>query len=233
MSQSQMLYRLQLIDTQLDLARLRASDIELILSGNSELQQAEIALTNAEHNLEIEKIHLNKAEQVVADQRIKIEQTEAALYGGKIHVPKELQDLQKETAALKRHIVILEDRQLEHMISLEDSTAHLMKASGLVDKIKASWIEQTTNLNNELNQQINLINRLESERTSAVAPLPADILAIYTQLRKQRNCVAVVKISAKACPACGTTLSPAVLQSVQSSPILIRCPTCNRILYPG
>ena len=93
MSQPFKLYRLQLLDSKLDKCRARLDEIESILSDNSEISKAttknDIALKSLE---EVQKA-LNVAENNVKKQRLKIEQTEATLYGGKVRDPKELQEL--------------------------------------------------------------------------------------------------------------------------------------------
>ena len=58
------------------------------------------------------KTSLRVAEAEAEAQKIKIEHTEASLYGGSVHNPKELQDLQRDVASLKKHLTTLEERQL-------------------------------------------------------------------------------------------------------------------------
>lgn len=233
MSQAQILYRLQQIDSQLDQAQSRITEINRTLAGSTELEQAKADLDAASNQLNGELHNLHKAEQIVQDQSIKIEQAEKALYGGKIRLPKELQDLQSDVAALKKYKVVLEDRQLEHMEAVESAQDRLHEAESVVDQVQASWTAQTAHLRAELSQVLINLTRLEAERTAALSPIPLELLTIYDTLRKQRNGISVVKISGKSCTACGTTLSPAVVQSVQSSANIIRCPSCNRILYSG
>ena len=233
MSQSQTLFSLQQIDTQIDQTHSRIEELGRILSGNTQLQQCELDHAQAEQHFNTEIRSLQGAEQLVLEQQIKIEQTEAALYGGKIHVPKELQDLQNELASLKRHLVVLEERQFDCMVKVEEAQAKVDATSKLVDEIKASWIEKTANLQHEVTQLELQIDRLAAERAAALTSVVAEILPTYEQLRKQRKGVAVAKISAKSCGACGATLTPAILQAAQSSSTIIRCPTCSRILYSG
>jgi len=233
MGQSQMLYRLQQIDSQLDQAHNRVSEIERTLAINNELEQAKANLSEARQQLNAEHSALRIAEQLVQEQCIKIEQSEAALYGGKIRLPKELQELQNEVVSLKKYLVVLEDRQLEQMEVVEAAQDGINEAEAIVNQLEASWSEQTAHLKHELSQIQIRINRLEAERSAALSPVTFELLTIYENLRKQRNGVAVAILSGKSCAACGTTLTPAVVQSVQSSPTFIRCPSCNRILYSG
>ena len=61
---------------------------------------------------------LKLSESEVEKQQIKIQQTEASLYGGKVHNPKELQDLQKDIVSLKRHLETFSQRQLQKAFAI-------------------------------------------------------------------------------------------------------------------
>jgi ElaB/YqjD/DUF883 family membrane-anchored ribosome-binding protein len=95
MSLSSQLYRLQQIDTLIDQTLARLEELEKLLSDRSSVDQAEAISQKAEEALQEILKNLRHAENNVRDQRIKIEQDESALYSGKMHNPKELQDLQK------------------------------------------------------------------------------------------------------------------------------------------
>jgi len=233
MNQSSVLYRLQQIDSQLDHAKNRLHEVEVALNENTALINAQQMVSSANADLSVELKKLRNAEEAVKDVRIKIEQTESTLYGGKVQNPKELQDLQNEAAALKRRLTDLEDRQLESMLSSEDAEINVKSAINKMNDINSQIIEQNAQLSAEKTKLLNQIDRLEAERKAALVPIQNNDLILYEQLRKMRNGVAVVKVSAKACTACGTTLTAALIQSTQSPGLLVRCPTCGRILYPG
>ncbi len=233
MSQISVLYRLQQIDSQLDSARLSLQTIEQKLSDDAAIRTAKEALALLEQKHQLELKRLQAAENKSLDARIKIERSEASLYGGKIRNPKELQDLQSEIASLKRLIKTLEDNELEAMMAVEESEANLARANTALNEIEGKQSEQNASLSGEKTKVTAQINRLESERTATLPSVsPAD-LEKYEQLRKTRKGVAVVKIVSRACAACGTTLTAALVQSVQSTEQLVRCPSCGRILYHG
>jgi predicted nucleic acid-binding Zn-ribbon protein len=159
--------------------------------------------------------------------------TEKSLYSGKIQNPKELQELQNEIASLKRLMAGLEDKQLEVMLEVEESETRLMWANEELHEVQKKQIEQNAGLNAEKTKLLSDIVRLEAERNAALPTISDTDIGLYEQLRKSRNGVAVVKISSKACSACGTTLTAALVQAAQSTGQLVRCPTCTRILYSG
>ena len=116
MSRSQALYHLQQIDSKMDQAH------------NANLRKATALANKAQKALESAQKAQKQAETKVNDQRIKIEQSEAILYGGSVRNPKELQDLQSEVAALKRFLETLEERQLETMLAVDEAHAKNQEA---------------------------------------------------------------------------------------------------------
>jgi len=233
MNQSSQLYRLQQIDTLLDQTIARLDELEKLLSDRSTLAQAEEACNNAEEALQTERKKLRQAENNVLEQRIKIEQDESALYSGKMRNPKELQDLQNEVAALKRFLSTLEDRQLEIMITTEEIEAISREAKTALDKVLATMIEQQAHFNAEKTSFLKDKERLEIERQAACNALSAQELDLYTQLRKQKRGIAVARVLDRTCTACGSTLTPALVQAANSPNQIVRCSSCSRILYPG
>jgi predicted nucleic acid-binding Zn-ribbon protein len=233
MSQISVLYRLQQIDSQLDSTRMALQNIERKLNDDAVIRSAQQVVTELEQEHQMQLKSLRTAENKSHDTRVKIELSEASLYGGKIHNPKELQDLQNEVAALKRLISSLEDTELEAMLAVEESEANLVRAIKSLKEIEGKQSERNAFLVGDKTKHVAQIERLESERNATLPSISSADLALYEQLRKTRNGVAVVKISSRACTACGTTLTAALVQSVQSTEQLIRCPSCGRILYPG
>jgi predicted nucleic acid-binding Zn-ribbon protein len=233
MSQSSSLFRLQQIDSPIDQARARIKEIEIALNNNEELNKAQENVKAIEQFLQDARKSLRKTEEAVQDQRVKISQTESVLYGGKVRNPKELQDLQNDVTSLKRYLSVLEDRQLEAMIALEETELEHKKAIANLDETRARITEQQAGLRGELTQLKKNVERLEIERqVAATATNPAD-LTLYEHLRQTRRGVAIAKISSQACGACGALLTPALVQAANSPNQLVRCSSCGRILYIG
>lgn len=233
MSQPFKLYRLQQIDSQIDRTKARLKEIEMILSQDQALRLAQDEAEQAAKALDQARKDLRHAEDNVQQQRIKIEQTEAALYGGKVRNPKELQDLQNEAAALKRYRGVLEDRQLEAMLVEEDAQAASIAAAAQYDKVQAETLLHNQELLNEQSRLLQEIAHAEQERQATAATIPGSDLSLYETLRAQRRGIAVSKITNKACSACGTTLNAALLDAARSPDRLSRCDMCGRILYMG
>lgn len=225
------LYRLQQIDSQMDQARARLEAIRQTLENDLELRSALKEVSTAEAaRQEAERIQ-RQIEAEAQAQRIKIEQTESSLYGGLVHVPKELQDLQKDVVSLKKHLVTLEDRLLEAMLATEAATAELGKARTTLAQVESRLGDQNHHLSEERASLTRSMERFEAERKAAATPLEAKLLEHYEALRRDRRGLAVTTISEGACAACGTTLTPGQQQNARSSGQIARCPTCGRYLF--
>jgi len=233
MSQPFKLFRLQQLDSQLDRARARLTEIEITLSQDEMLRQTQAEADQAAADLAEARKSLRHAEDNVVQQRIKIEQAEAALYGGKVRNPKELQDLQNDTAALKRYRSVLEDRQLEAMMTEEDALANSSAAIARLEKVRSDSAERDALLLSEKSRLLQEISHIEEERQAASGSIEASDLALYEKLRTQRRGIAVSKITNKACSACGSTINAALLDAARSPNQISRCDVCGRILYQG
>jgi uncharacterized protein len=233
MSQPFTLYRLQQLDSQLDRTHARLAEIQIALGEAQELHLAEQVARQAEADLQTARKALQKAEATVKDQRIKIETTEAALYGGKVRNPKELQDLQNESAALKRYLTVLEDRELEAMLAEEEAASANRQALIALELTQAKHASRQKDLVEEQNRLLKEIPRVGEERQATANSVPAGEMTLYETLRKQRRGLAVSLVKNKACTACGTTLNATLLDAALTSGQLTRCDGCGRILYVG
>ena len=225
------LYRLQQVDSQIDQIQARLRTIQQILDNDAALRTANERFALAESRNKDAERALKQSEAEVEKQRLKIEQTEASLYGGKVHNPKELQDLQKDVASLKRHQETLEERELEAMIAAEAIETELKAAKEDLERVQSHLKDQNKDLTLESEKLYRNLERLNSERQAVVTDIASQSLNIYDQLRSQKRGLAIAAIADNSCEACGTTLTPSQQQNARSASQLFHCPTCGRILY--
>ncbi len=231
MTRSGDLYELQSIDTLLDQNRIRLKEIAAKLADDSKMKSAESNFISAERNMKKASIKLKESEKKVKEQRLKIKTTDAKLYGGKITNPKELKDLQDESESLKRYLSILEDRQLEKMLDLDEIIEQHKNEEKKLDTTKEAvkLMHQEFTMERE-RIEIN-VKTLESRRQSTTAIIPKEDLVLYEKLRKIGHGLAVAKVNNRSCSACGATLTAALHQSARSPNNITLCETCGRILY--
>ncbi|MEJ5313285.1 MULTISPECIES: zinc ribbon domain-containing protein [Anaerolinea] len=233
MNQSAHLYRLQQIDSQLDQIHARLKQIEKMLSEDSRILDARKKLEETHRQLEKSRFRLHNAEELVRQHTIKIEQTTSTLYSGSVRNPKELQDLEKELASLKKHLETLEDQQLEAMMAVEQNELLEKEASEAYQKTLGQVISEQAGLSGEREQLEKTKSRLETERQAICASIRSENLQIYEQLRSQKKGVAVTLVEENSCSACGATIRASEVQAARMQPHLIFCNSCGRILYSG
>lgn len=237
MSQIFNLYRLQQLDSQLDKAYLRLAEIKKILSQDSDVREANRKLQVELDKLEELSKNLAKIERDVENQKIKIEQNESSLYGGKIRNPKELNDLEKEVASLKKYLTVLEERQLEAMIAVEEQTEAVEQARKFAHKVQNEFAQRNTSCLGEKQMILKEVQRLEKEKTVTLDSISPEFHERYQTIRKQKKGIAVTRISQesedKTCATCGTKLTLGMVQDSRLPDRLTLCPSCGRILYGG
>jgi uncharacterized protein len=225
------LYRLQQVDSQIDQVQSRLKAIRQTLENDAELRLVSDRLSAAEEALKGAERVLKQSELEVEKQRIKIQQTESSLYGGLVHNPKELQDLQKDVASLKRHLETLEERQLEAMDVAETAEKEAQAGNADLQRIKEVRGDQFRDLTHESDALKKNLERLLSERSAVMKDIETGTIQVYDQLRRQRSGIAVTTISDGSCTSCGTTLTQSLQQSARSASQLFYCPSCSRILF--
>lgn len=233
MSQSSDLYRLQRIDTRRDQILNRIREIDQILQKDNSIRLAQENYNSSDKSHYEAVRALKRTEEAVQTQKIKIEQTESTLYGGLVRNPKELQDLQHESAALKKYVASLEDEQLEAMISLDAAQADLDTAAASLESAQKSFNQKQSGMLQEKEGLQKEIQKLDSERQAAASQIPAPNLGEYEKLRQQKRGLAVVAVVDHSCEGCGATLTPAEWQAARNPQQIGHCPSCGRILYAG
>lgn len=233
MSQVFKLYRLQQIDLQLDQTKSQLAEVIRLIENDADLNQAQENYNHQAKTVDELEKKLRIIEQDVAQQYAKIEESETALYSGKIKNPKELKDLEDEVKALKRYLQVLEERQLEVMIALDEETKILNDLEQVLTKVKQDVLQRNSRYLGEKSELEKEVQRLENERAVAIASLEPDYYTRYQSIRVNKKGIAVSRVQEKSCSACGTTLTGGLIQESRVPDRLAFCPSCGRILYGG
>lgn len=233
MSEGLNLFRLQKLDTAIDKTTSRLKEIEKALSDNRLVKQAKREFEQAQGKSKTIRINLNQIEDKVEAQRIKRKTDQAALFSGRIKNPKELQDLQRETEALKKYIAQLEDEQLEIMIEYEEAEKIRNQAEKRLAQAKGKAIEDNAALSSEKIKLESDLERFLREKQAVIQSISPASYQLYTGLRKSKRGIAIATITDGCCSICGQSMTPADLQSIRSSSQLVFCPSCGRIIFDG
>jgi predicted nucleic acid-binding Zn-ribbon protein len=233
MSQSFNLYQLQRIDSKRDQLIQRVDFIQHVIEDRTEINHLEKNLVDLEVNRDslLEKIAL--VDQDIQGKKIKINQSESSLYGGKVQNPKELQALQAEIASLNKYVSENETKltsmmQEFEMIEKQDDQARAALEEGISTREKQNVLYL-----NEKDSILKELEKLDSERQLAITQIYPQHILKYEEIRKKKKNIAVTNVEDDTCSACGVSLTPSEWQAARSPDQIVFCPSCSRIIYAG
>lgn len=230
MSKAEPLYRLQLIDTEIDKIVKRVREIDAAIRNNPAVNHAK-----QEHEA-LQKVHqraMSDHKMLDLDARSldeKIKSEEERLYSGKIKQTKELLDVQHELEALKRRRATLEETLLAAMMAVDESRAAEQKCAAALRHALKNWEEDNVVIRQEDADLRKRYAALVEQRKSLAGAIPPPDLNAYVAIRNKKP-LAVAAIRNGACGACGVEQSSQMIQQARSGNAIVLCPLCGRILY--
>lgn len=227
------LYHLQKLDSRLDSIKDRLKSISSILNSDARIAVAEKVLDEKKKAFSVQQKKLQLIEESIHAKRMKIEQSEASLYGGGIKNPKELQDLQKEIVSIKSTILSLEESELAAMFDVENAEKEVTVAEDALKTVMTTVACSQSQLMAERTELEQTVHKLEQERPAIVSQISSSSLDLYEELRKKKRGIAVAAVEERCCSLCGTELTPAEFQAAKSPSTLFYCASCGRLLYVG
>jgi hypothetical protein len=75
------------------------------------------------------------------------------------------------------------------------------------------------------------LERIAVERADIVRALDPHLLAVFEQVARKRNGIAVSEARDGICMICHVRLRPQVFNTVRRNEEILQCDSCNRILY--
>ncbi len=231
MSQANVLYDLQQIDSEIQEKKQRLGEVLRAQKGNSELtaaqQQAE-ADEQAVHTIQTSQRELNLELGSLND---KAKRSEQRLYSGTVSNPKELSDLQHEIESLARRREALEGDILETMIELEDAQAAAEGSSAQVAELSAEWDVTVASLQEEQQVLALRLHQLTGRREQQAALADKALLRRYEQMAPRKGGVAVAGLQRNKCLGCGLTVPEHTVRDANQGK-LVQCDSCDRFLFP-
>jgi len=229
------LLRVQDHDTAADRLRHRRQTLPEL----AELRACEDELARVEATLA--EVGADAAEAARLQRRVegelallesKVAELDAKLYSGAVTVPRELQAMQTEGDAMRQRRACLEDEVLEAMSAREiadEQVVELESRRAELDRegvrLRAAVAEGQADVDRELETEL-------AARQEAVAGIPADVTALYEQLRARLGGVAAAPLVNGRCGGCHLALPATEIDRLRKEPAetLVRCEQCERIL---
>jgi hypothetical protein len=225
-----LLGQLNEIDLAIDALRARSAEIAEALKEPAALQAARTAAAAAESELARWKALQSEREADQQRTNARLVQAESRLYGGKVRNPKELEDVEKDVAQLRRQHAQAEDALLEALIGSDSTAEAAANAQAELARRLAQWQATQADLRSE---QLRVTERLAVERARQAATrraVPSEMLHTYDTLRVRRGGRAVARIDGDTCAVCLVAISPSRLAAAREGEQLAYCENCGRIL---
>jgi predicted nucleic acid-binding Zn-ribbon protein len=153
-------------------------------------------------------------------------------YSGVVSATRELQAMQSEAAAMRERRAGLEDQVLDAMgeqETIDEQLAGLRKQRDELDArgamLRAAVAEGQSEVDRELAAEL-------AARAEAATAIPADVAALYEQLRAHLGGVAAAPLVNGRCGGCHLALPATEIDRMRKEPAdaLVRCEQCERIL---
>lgn len=231
-SPATLLYRLQTVDQAIAQRRTRIKQINTALEQSEAVQQAQKQVDAATQALKPWQARVRDLDLEIKGVVSKIKATEDNLYSGRVVIPKALQELQNEIAALKRSQSKLEDNLLEAMMHSEEGQSNLDAANKVLSEAQALHAASQVDLLAEKERLEGELPKFIAQRKEAAATIDPTVLATYDALRPKKSGNVVALLKQGSCTACQVEQTSNVAQKVQQGQALINCAACGRILAP-
>lgn len=231
MSQVGQLYKLQLIDTEIQQKKGRLSEVIQLQREPQALLEARVRDQAAGETLQEWQTQQNDLNLELGGLNNEAKRTSQRLYSGNVKNPKELADLEHKLEELGRRKDTLEDEILEAMIMIEEVQEEKEDASRSLAQIQERWIQTQEQLQQEQNELALRLHDLMEMRNRQVGLIEQPLLSQYDQLRSRKGGVAVAALEDNRCNGCHLTVSAQKVSRAERGEI-VTCGGCGRILNP-
>ena len=175
-----------------------------------------------------ERIELSRLELELKDVEEKLKKSQSQLYSGAVQSGKELsqwkstmENYEKTKSNLEDYVINQIDK-IEGMKIKEKEKEHQL----LIQRFE----KNIENLKNDIEKlQTDLANNLLL-RADATQIIPAEILALYEELRKKFP-DPVVPMDGDTCQGCHLALPSSIAKRVRKKEEIIQCPNCQRLIF--
>jgi len=225
------IYRLQMIDAEIDEKRGSLSSIEADLANNGDVLAASEAVRAGEETLRELRSRLRSLELDLEGILGKIAANESALYGGEVTNPKELAGMEQELNYLRRRRTAAEDDTLVLMGEVEAQEEKLQAAQKLLARTEQRWRMAQSELVKDAEELRSRLATLEAEREETAQGISEGNLGVYESLRRQKGGQAVALLEDGVCQGCRVALPTSLAQRVRRGSELVHCGSCQRVLY--
>jgi len=230
MNQLQALYRLQMLESSLDEAKVRLAEVETALQNDKQVKQALNLLHSRQQDNH--RLHgvVTDLDLEIAALNTKMTEVEQMLFGGQISNPREVQERQDELESLKRRAT-----KLNHeLAAARQSHAQTQTAVQEAEEMLALAQSEASTENQELAREHQALQQdmrqWLQERKSVLGLVDPEHYRVYKTLKAKKKGVAVARLQEDACSVCRAEQNLTIIRQVRQAKEFTQCTNCARIL---
>jgi uncharacterized protein len=227
----QRLWKLAQIDNRLNDIRHRAAALDIGRSIMAEIQALEKEDADIGGNaraLHAEQLDLELQQKSLDD---KLKRIDKEMYGGKVVNAREVENLEKEIAAIKRQKDRNDDRLIELLDLVPPAMATAKKIELRIADAKKRLVERKKKALEEKAALEAEFKQLNTVRPDVAKNVPPGLMTRYENSKMRGNGVGMVEITkTNHCGGCGTHVPERSVQALKEEKLAL-CESCYRILY--
>ena len=223
------LYKLQQFDIELQKNQQLTNEINHQLNENSALVAAQSEITSQKQQLLDTERRRKDTDWELENLQEKIKHLGNKLYGGTVKNPKELVNLKHESENLKKKLGTKEDELLDLMSQVEEMEAGVKASTKELEGLQQEWQQKQETLTQTKTKTAAELASLDENRKELAQQIGSGTLNIYEQIKLTKG-QAVARVEQGRCQGCHISLPTNQWRKAKAGD-LVRCSSCNRILY--
>lgn len=161
----------------------------------------------------------------------KLKKIDKEMYGGSVVNAREVENLEKEVANLKRQRGDIDARLLELWEEIPPVQAQFRELETKQAQLKQDLAAQHKKALAEKAELEAAFRARQQERPAAVAQVPKSMLVRYEAIRQKMGGIGMADVVGKGfCGMCGTHLPEKLIEGAREGRV-VTCESCHRILY--
>jgi len=225
------LARLQEVDTRIAALTADAAAAESLVRRDPDLERAREAAAAAERERRARDADAAAGEAEVSSLQARITTLDRKLYGGSVHNPQDLLEMQRELDVLRSRRSEAEDRALAQLDLAEEAAAAERAGLQTLRDAEARRAAEVAPLEERLGRLRADLAEASSDRERIAASVEPRALELYRRVAQHRT-PAVVGIAGDSCGGCHLPLSNQERSAVRAGTAITQCSNCDRILVP-
>ncbi|MFW6160989.1 MAG: zinc ribbon domain-containing protein [Acidobacteriota bacterium] len=144
---------------------------------------------------------------------------------------KEYRSLLKEIDDAQSRIDTLEEEIISELLNADDIEKEIEETSQKAEEIEKVFSQEKENLFKNKAESEKNREELVKEKEKVLPRIPQDELALYQQISRKKNGIALSPVNDEFCSMCHMRIRPQVINELKARKVIILCENCGRILY--